>query len=93
MKTIKKVEITTEYVEFIPNELEDNKIYISEKYKVSVHGCLCGCGNITALPLSSNGWNLIKEKDNKISFTPSIGNYNFPCKSHYIITNNIANSV
>lgn len=38
------------------------------------------------------GWNLI-EKNGKISFTPSVGNQQFPCGSHYIITNNIANFV
>lgn len=29
----------------------------------------------------------------KVSLTPSIGNYNFPYKYHYILTNNVANVV
>jgi len=92
MKTIKKVEIEPIYVEFIPNILDENKIYISEDYGVSVHNCLCGCGEKTVLPFDKfTGWILIKEKNDKISFIPSIGNYQLPCKSHYIITNNIAN--
>ena len=94
MKTIMKVEIEPVYVEFIPEQREEKKVYISEKYKVSVHSCLCGCGKATVLPLDPvHGWNLIKHDSGKVSFTPSIGNYQFLCKSHYIITNNVANFV
>lgn len=94
MKTIKKVEIEPVFVEFIPNVLDDNKLYISEEYGVCVHNCLCGCGEKTVLPIDPvHGWNLIKENNGKISFTPSVGNYQLPCKSHYIITNNVANFV
>jgi len=91
MRTLKKVEIEPVFVELIPSIMEENKLYISEKYNVSVHNCLCGCGEKTVMPLYGNGWNLIKENNGKISFTPSVGNYNFKCKSHYIITNNVAN--
>jgi hypothetical protein len=93
MKTLKKVEIEPVFVEFVPDVLEENKIYISEEYKCAIHNCLCGCGEKTVMPLYSNGWNLIKESNGKVSFTPSVGNYNFQCKSHYIITNNVANFV
>ena len=81
MKTIKKVIITPVFLEdyMIPfEEMEENKIYISEKYKTSIHRCLCGCGLETVLPLNKNGdnqnWTLIKESDGSISFTPSILN-------------------
>lgn len=93
MKTIMKVEIEPVFVEFIPKELEERKVYISEEYEVSVHNCLCGCGNKTVLPFGKDGWKLIKESNGEISFTPSVGNFQFPCKSHYIITKNIANFV
>tara|TARA_R110002126_G_scaffold144499_1_gene290609 strand:- start:219 stop:500 length:282 start_codon:yes stop_codon:yes gene_type:complete len=91
MKTIKKVEIEPVFVEFIPDTLEENKIYISEEYGSAIHNCLCGCGEQTVMPLYGNGWQLIKQNNGKISFTPSVGNYQLPCKLHYIITNNIAN--
>jgi hypothetical protein len=93
MKTIKKVEITPVFVEFIPKELEQAKVYISEKYEVSVHLCLCRCGEKTVMPLGKNGWRLIKEENGTVSFTPSVGNFQSACKSHYIITKNIANFV
>lgn len=93
MKTLRQVEYEPVFVEYIPRVLEKNKVYISEEYKVSVHGCLCGCGERTVLPLGKDEWSIIKEKNNKVSFTPSIGNYQLPCKSHYIMINNKANFV
>ena len=91
MKTIKKIEITPIFVDdYIPTDLKQNFIYISRRYKTSVHLCLCGCGNISVTPLNKDGWNLIEFND-KITFTPSILNTNCPNKYHYIITNNIAN--
>ncbi len=95
MKTLRKVEIQPVYVEFMPDTFDENKVYISEEYGCSIHNCLCGCGEKTVLPLDKiHGWELIKYDDgNKISFTPSVGNFQLPCKSHYIITKNIANFV
>jgi hypothetical protein len=99
MKTIKKVSIAPVYVELMPEwgEMKQGIIYISKVYGTACHLCLCGCGERVAMPLNSEedktfGWDFT-EKEGKITFRPSIGNYNFPCKSHYIITNNIANFV
>lgn len=96
MKTLKKVEIEPVYVETMPDyvSFEEGKVYISEKYNVSIHRCLCGCGEKTVLPLHPiTGWVLTKNSAGKVSFTPSVGNFQIPCKSHYIITNNVANFV
>lgn len=99
MKTIKKVEIEPVFVITIPEVLEEGKVYISEEYKCAIHNCLCGCGEKTVMPLDciiqgqDLGWKLIKEPNGTVSFTPSIGNFQMPCKSHYIITKNIANFV
>lgn len=87
-----KVEIVPVFVEFIPEEMERGVLYISEKYECANHLCLCGCSNQTVTPLGASGWQIHKNGD-KVSLTPSIGNYQFACKSHYIITNNIANFV
>lgn len=92
MKTLKKESILPVYVEFIPEILDQGTIYISRRFKTSTHLCLCGCGNKTILPFGPNWWQLY-ENEKGISITPSIGNYAFPCQSHYIITNNIANFV
>jgi len=97
MKTLKKVEIEPVFIDgFMPDfeTMEECKIYISEEYGTVIHKCLCGCGEKTVLPIDPvHGWNLIKENNGKVSFTPSVGNYQLPCKSHYIITNNVANFV
>jgi len=93
MKTLKKVQIEPVFVELVPEILEENKIYISEEYKCAIHNCLCGCGFKTVTPLNKTGWNLMKHEDGKISLTPSILNSQAPCKSHYIITKNVANFV
>lgn len=92
MKTLKKVEIVPVFVECIPEKIEENKIYISEKFKIAIHNCLCGCGEKTITPISGGKfWDLVKHDDGRISLIGSVGNYCFPCKSHYIITKNIAN--
>ena len=93
MKTIKKVIIEPVFVDVIPEVIEENKLYISEKYKTATHKCLCGCGLKTITPLGGGrNWEIVKSYDGKkISLIGSVDNYNFPCKSHYIITSNIAN--
>lgn len=93
MKTLKKVEIKPVFLEFIPSKLEQGKVYISEENKISIHKCLCGCGEKVVMRLNNEGWKLEKHQSGKVTFYPSIGNYNFPCKSHYIITKNVANFV
>jgi uncharacterized protein DUF6527 len=76
-----------EFVEFIPEKLEDGKLYISEEYRTAVHKCPCGCGNKVVTPLSPTDWRLTKE-GKTVSLYPSIGNWGFPCRSHYWIERN-----
>jgi hypothetical protein len=90
MKTIKTVEIEPVFIETIPDILEENKIYISEQNKVSIHLCLCGCKTEVVLIIGYPHWNHFIKND-KLTIVPSIGNFQIPCKSHYVITNNKAN--
>lgn len=92
MKTIKKVDLIHEYVETMPKVMQQGVLYISAKYHTAIHLCLCGCGQQTVTPLNENGWSLF-DVGNKITLTPSVGNYSFDCKSHYIITKSVANFV
>lgn len=100
MKTLRKVPVTIEYVYTMPpyETFKEGVIYVSMRFGVSVHRCLCGCGEKTVLPLNNTiggkdyGWKFIIE-DHKATFTPSVGNFQMPCKSHYIITKGIANFV
>ena len=93
MKTIKKVVVSTKYIDTVPENKQEGVIYISKKYMTSIHNCLCGCKEEVVMPLGNNGWQLIEHDSGTISFTPSIGNYQFACKSHYIITKGIANFI
>jgi hypothetical protein len=83
----KTVLLTHKFVEFIPRELEANTIYVSIPYATAIHNCCCGCGNRVVTPISPADWKLIFD-GRSISLEPSIGNWSFPCQSHYWITNN-----
>lgn len=74
-------------VEEIPpsKELQEGNIYISHKYGTAIHLCACGCGEEVVTPLSNEGWTLFF--NGKFSLNPSIGNFQFPCRSHYFIIN------
>ena len=82
-----RVLLTHKFVEFIPRELEANAIYVSIPYATAIHNCCCGCGNRVVTPLSPADWKLIFD-GRSVSLEPSIGNWSFPCRSHYWIRNN-----
>jgi hypothetical protein len=73
-----------QFVEFIPDTLEDGVIYISLIYGTVIHLCACGCKNEVITPLSPAQWKLTYDGES-ISLCPSIGNFNFTCQSHYWI--------
>jgi hypothetical protein len=79
--------IEPEFVEFIPPELAEGKLYVSMIYATTVHLCACGCGNKVVLPLSPAEWQMFFDGE-AVSLTPSIGNWEFPCRSHYWIKGN-----
>lgn len=79
--------ITHKFVEFIPEKIEEGVLYISIQYCTIIHKCVCGCGNEVVTPLSPTDWELIFN-GKTVSLSPSIGNWNFNCKSHYYITRN-----
>lgn len=71
-----------EFVEFIPDELEDRRLYISTEYATAAHRCACGCGVEVVTPLSPTDWSLTFDGET-VSLNPSIGNWEFDCQSHY----------
>jgi hypothetical protein len=79
--------IEHEFVQFIPNLLEEGKIYVSVEYATSAHNCFCGCGNRVVTPIHPTGWQLTFDGDT-VSLRPSIGNWGFACESHYWISRN-----
>lgn len=80
----KRQSLRHEFVEHIPERLEDGALYISLEYATTAHRCACGCGNEVFTPLSPTDWKLIYNGE-AVSLKPSIGNWSFPCQSHYWI--------
>lgn len=83
--------IKPQKVVYIPKveDMENGIIYISTAFGTAIHLCCCGCGNQTVTPigLNKNGWGVMFNQ-HVVTLTPSIGNFQFPCKSHYFIQNN-----
>lgn len=75
------------YVPHFPEKLEGGVLYVSEEFKSAAHLCCCGCGEEVITPLNAANWRLSKS-GGKVSLFPSIGNWKYPCKSHYWIRNN-----
>lgn len=80
-------ELTPQFVAYIPDRLAEGNLYISERYRTAVHLCCCGCGEEVVTPLTPVDWRL-RQESNQVSLQPSIGNWNFACKSHYWIRRN-----
>jgi len=76
--------IRPEFVELIPEHIEEGVLYISNRYSTAVHRCCCGCGQQVVTPLSPAEWS-VKCSGERVSLWPSIGNWSYPCRSHYVI--------
>jgi uncharacterized protein DUF6527 len=74
-----------QFVEFVPAQLEEGILYISVEYRTMAHFCCCGCGKKVVTPISPTGWVLTYD-GRTVSVSPSVGNWNLPCKSHYVIS-------
>ena len=81
---MKQTHLKPSFVEFVPDHLEDGVLYISERFRTCSHNCCCGCGEEVVLPLSPAEWQLRRDGDS-VSIWPSVGNWDYPCKSHYVI--------
>lgn len=83
--TMKKTEkLENKFVTAIPEKLQDGILYISIEYATVAHLCCCGCRREVVTPLSPTDWKLTYDGVT-CSLNPSIGNWSFPCKSHYWI--------
>jgi hypothetical protein len=71
-------------VEFIPEQLEDGVLYVSQHYRTATHRCCCGCGSEVVTPLGPAHWAL-EVVNSAVTLRPSIGNWSLPCRSHYLI--------
>lgn len=72
------------FVDTIPDELDEGVVYVCIQYETVAHRCCCGCGNEVVSPLHPLQWSITFNGET-ISLSPSIGNWSFPCRSHYWI--------
>ena len=68
----------------IPEQMRDGVVYRSKRYGTAVHLCACGCGRKVVTP-DRMGWK-VDNCGGVPTIRPSIGNFQFPCGSHYFIT-------
>lgn len=76
--------IALQRVHYMPKELGEGILYVSEEFKIAGHLCACGCGSRVMTPLAPAEWSFAEE-DGRPSLWPSIGNWQQPCRSHYVI--------
>lgn len=84
---IRHNQLTPCFVKGVPRILEPGILYVSMEYGTVVHSCCCGCGLEVVTPLTPTDWRLTFDGE-AISLWPSVGNWNLPCRSHYVIQGN-----
>ncbi|WP_407701071.1 DUF6527 family protein [Tsuneonella troitsensis] len=68
----------------MPPSLEPGVLYVSREFETAAHLCACGCGRKVRTPLGPTEWE-VSAGTHGPSLWPSIGNWQFPCRSHYVI--------
>lgn len=84
------LEYKTKFVPVRPEVIEDGVLYMIPHYNCAIHKCMCGCGDVVVTSIDDNngltsgfwGWSF-NGKD--ASLTPSVGNFQFKCRSHYFL--------
>lgn len=79
------MKIRLKHVTTMPQHLEPGILYVSREFETAHHLCACGCGSKVRTPLSPAEWR-VEETPQGPTLRPSIGNWQLPCRSHYLIT-------
>ena len=70
------------FVRSFPDRLDDGVLYVSVDFANTAHRCMCGCGQEVYAQLSLRDWSMTYDGET-VSLHPSVGNWCFPCQSHY----------
>ncbi len=81
---MRMIHFRPQFVESVPERLEAGVVYVSMELATAIHLCACGCGQEVITPFSPTDWKLCFDGEH-VSLDPSIGNWSFPCRSHYWI--------
>ena len=76
--------IKLQRVQYMPKSLEPYVLYVAEEFGAAAHLCACGCGAKVRTPLGPTAWTL-EISNAGPSLSPSVGNWQLPCQSHYWI--------
>lgn len=76
-----------EFVDYIPDALDEGVLYVSIPFATLMHKCCCGCENEVVTPLDPTDWEMTFD-GKSVSLSPSIGNWSLTCQSHYWIIRN-----
>ena len=71
-------------VHYMPKDLKPGVLYVSEEFDIALHLCACGCGSKIKTPLGPTEW-AVEETRSGPSLSPSVGNWQEACQSHYWI--------
>lgn len=74
--------LAPQFVERFPAKLEQGQLYLAMEFATAAHLCACGCGTRVITPFSPTDWQMSFDGEN-VSLKPSVGNWTFPCRSHY----------
>jgi hypothetical protein len=78
------MKIELQRVHYMPKELKPGVLYVSEEFGIAAHLCACGCGSKVRTPLGPTEWS-VEETKSGPSLSPSVGNWQQACQSHYWI--------
>ena len=73
-----------QFVDHIPDKLQEGVLYVSTRFGTVVHLCASGCGKEVVTPLGPSEWKITYD-GRTVSLEPSIGNWGLSCRSHYWI--------
>jgi Family of unknown function (DUF6527) len=77
-------QFTHRFVTTVPAQPEEGVLYVSIEYATAIHLCACGCRREVITPIQPTKWSMTFDGAS-VSLRPSIGNWSFPCRSHYWI--------
>ena len=79
------------FVDWMPNKRKENIIYISNRGRLIIHNCFCGCGEGVPITIGKigkhNNWTYSLNDKKEITIFPSIAT-GLKCGSHYFIRDN-----
>ena len=81
---MKQTEYKTLFVDRMTPCPKDGTLYMLPQFNVAIHNCMCGCGKQVVTPLGDGQWSWSFDGDST-TLSPSVGNFQYDCKSHYFL--------